>query len=103
MDADIIRIDDGMEVFTSDGQKLGKVIHVWPVVEDTSAGIASTRLLPGRSARRRTSVVVLPGARFQDRQEPGPSRHQRGGSGSRQRSSSKLWVVGGWKQSVDSA
>jgi hypothetical protein len=42
MDADTIRIDGGMEVFTTDGQKLGKVSHVWPVVDDASSGIAST-------------------------------------------------------------
>ncbi|GAC1325990.1 MAG: hypothetical protein NVS2B16_08090 [Chloroflexota bacterium] len=42
MYADTKRIEDGMEVFTSDGQKLGKVSHVWPVVDDASSGITST-------------------------------------------------------------
>lgn len=41
METDPIRIEDGMEVFTSDGQKLGKVSHVWPMVEDTSSTTSS--------------------------------------------------------------
>ena len=41
MDTDPIRIEVGMEVFTSDGQKLGKVSHVWPVVDDVSSGMSS--------------------------------------------------------------
>jgi len=40
MDTDPIRIEDGMEVFTSDGQKLGKVSHVWPMVDGVSSDVS---------------------------------------------------------------
>ena|SRR5947209_4729872 len=36
-----MRIDNDMEVFSSDGEKIGKVSHVWPNVGDTASGITT--------------------------------------------------------------
>jgi hypothetical protein len=35
-------VSHGMDVVSSDGEKIGTVTHVWPTVEDTSSGISTT-------------------------------------------------------------
>ena len=42
MNTETLRITEGMEVFTADGKKLGKVGHVWKGITDAMTDIISS-------------------------------------------------------------
>jgi hypothetical protein len=42
MDTTTVRINEGMEVFGTDGKKLGKVSHVWMGATDAATDVASS-------------------------------------------------------------
>jgi hypothetical protein len=42
MNTETLRITEGMEVFTADGKKLGKVGHVWKGIADAMTDVISS-------------------------------------------------------------